>query len=77
MTQAAMPESVATPKIERYLRLSGLLVITGLIIEALSLIWSHPTAFLVFMFIGGALMGLGILIFLISLVWNDAGEPNG
>jgi hypothetical protein len=44
-------------------------VIVGLLVEAISLNWAHPTAFLVFMFIGGTCMAIGILIFLWSLVF--------
>lgn len=51
----------------RRLRLSACLVLAGLVIETVSLLWSHPTAFLVFMFAGGLLLGAGILLFLHSL----------
>jgi RsiW-degrading membrane proteinase PrsW (M82 family) len=50
------------------LRKSGRLVIAGLIVEALCLMWSRPIAFVVFMCLGGALIGLGVLFFLYSLV---------
>jgi hypothetical protein len=53
---------------EKRLRISGILVILGLLVEAFSLLWSHPIAFLVFMFVGGAFMGVGILFYLYSLV---------
>jgi hypothetical protein len=49
-------------------RVSGLLVLTGLLIELLVLRWSHPTAFLAFALIGMPLVGAGVLIFLYSLV---------
>jgi hypothetical protein len=65
---AVAEEEVSSPKIDRYLRISGILMISGLLVEAASLYWAHPTAFLVFMFIGGTLMGIGILVFLWSLV---------
>ena len=53
---------------ERRLRISGALIIVGLIIEAFSLIWVHALAFIVFALIGGLLIGLGILTYLYSLV---------
>ncbi len=53
---------------EKRLRISGILVILGLLVEAFSLLWTHPIAFLVFMFLGGAFMGLGIIFYLYSLV---------
>jgi len=58
----------AKDSMDRRLRLSGVLVITGLLIEALCLVWSKPIAFVVLVCIGGALIGLGVLLFLYSLV---------
>lgn len=55
-------------KIEKRIRLSGLLLIAGLLVELATLNWSHPTSFLFFVGIGGLLMAAGVLIFLISLV---------
>jgi hypothetical protein len=54
--------------IDRRLRISGTLVIIGLLVEALCLVWSRPIAFVVFVCIGGALIGIGVLFFLYSLV---------
>jgi hypothetical protein len=70
-------EPHASTKMERYLRISAVLMIVGLLIEAISLNWAHPTAFLVFMFAGGTMMGIGILIFLLSLVFNDSQRSGG
>ena len=50
------------------LRISGIFVIVGLLIEALCLVWSRPIAFVVLVCIGGALIGVGVLLFLYSLV---------
>ena len=52
----------------RRLRVSGIFVTTGLFIEALCLVWSKPIAFVVLVCIGGALIGMGVLLFLYSLV---------
>ena len=52
----------------RRLRISGIFVIIGLLVEALCLVWSRPIAFVVLVCIGGALIGMGILFFLYSLV---------
>jgi hypothetical protein len=57
-----------TNRIERRLQVSGILLILGLVIEALSLLGSRPFAFLVFLFLGGLLMLSGILLYLYSLV---------
>ena len=53
---------------DRFLRISGLLVIPGLLIEAICLLWSRPIAFVVLVVFGGALIGIGVLLFLYSLV---------
>jgi hypothetical protein len=50
------------------LRLSGILVILGLIVEALSLLWNNAFSFMSFVVIGGLLFASGILLFLYSLV---------
>ncbi|MGC1619098.1 MAG: hypothetical protein WA765_11485 [Candidatus Acidiferrum sp.] len=53
---------------DRWLRISGILVVIGLLIEALCLLWSRPIAFVVLVVLGGALIGIGVLFFLYSLV---------
>ena len=61
----------ATPnvsKMQRRIRTSSTLVLVGLIVELVSLLWSHPTAFVVFLALGASLMGVGILIYFYSLV---------
>jgi hypothetical protein len=77
--EARVPETQAKPApgpIERRIRISSVLLIVGLAIEAMTLHWAHPTAFLIFMFIGGTCMGVGILLFLYSLVSNEANTPS-
>ena len=58
----------APPLLIRRLRLSGLLVTLGLIVEMVTLFWSHPTAFLVFLLLGGLLVGAGVLLYLFAIV---------
>ena len=54
---------------QRRLQISGILILLGLLIELISLFnENNPSSFVLFMFLGGSLMGLGILIFLYSLV---------
>jgi len=62
-------------KIERRIRLAGILLIAGLLVELVTLRWSHPTAFLFFLLLGGALMALGIGVYLLSLV-SDENMPS-
>ena len=64
-----------TTGIERRLRISGILIALGLLVEGFSLIRVHPLAFLTFMFIGGALLiaGIGIYLYFIA----SASSPQG
>jgi hypothetical protein len=48
--------------------LTGTLPIAGLLVELVTLRWWRPTAFLFFLLLGGALMALGIAIYLFSIV---------
>jgi hypothetical protein len=54
--------------IERRLQISSVLIILGLLVEALCLAWRGPLAFLVFLGLGGLLLFAGIVLFLFSLV---------
>jgi hypothetical protein len=55
--------------IGRLLRISSLLVIVGLALEIVSLLWFHPLSFVLFAFLAVSLIGLGILLYLVSLVF--------
>jgi hypothetical protein len=55
--------------IRRFLQVSSSLIILGLLVEIVSLMWFHPLAFVLFAFVGAALIGLGILVYLASLVF--------
>ena len=50
------------------LRIAGILIILGLVIESFSLLWSHPLSFLAFLCIGGLLLVVGVLVYLFALV---------
>ena len=50
------------------LRIASVLVFIGLLIEGFTLMWNNPIAFLVFLGIGGLLMFIGIVFYLLSLV---------
>ena len=53
----------------RLLRFSSALIVLGLGVEIISLLWFHPLAFVLFAFVGVALIALGILVYLASLVF--------
>ena len=65
----------------RLLRVSSALIILGLIVEIISLLWFHPLSFVLFAFVGVILIGLGIAVYLISLVFavprqaSSSGSP--
>jgi hypothetical protein len=60
--------------IRRLLQASSALVIVGLALEIVSLLWFHPLSFVLFAFVATTLIGAGILVYLVSLVF--AGEPS-
>jgi predicted membrane channel-forming protein YqfA (hemolysin III family) len=66
-------ENHANP-IHARLRLSGMFIIVGLVIQALSLLWNHPLSFIAFLALGGLLLAIGIVLYLLALV-NMAGSP--
>lgn len=49
--------------LHRGLGRSGTLIALGLLVEALSLFWNHPTAFLLFAFVGAGFVVLGIALY--------------
>jgi hypothetical protein len=65
---------VIATKMQRRVRISGTLVLLGLLVEMVSLLWSHPSAFIFFLMPGALLMASGILLYLFSLV--SVAEPS-
>lgn len=57
-----------TQRLHHRIRIAGVLIIVGLVVEALSLVRIHPLAFLAFMFIGGGFLVAGVALYLYSLV---------
>ncbi len=55
--------------VRRWLRVSSILIITGLLVELVTVIWVHPITFVIFTFVGAVLIGLGIVVYLVSLVF--------
>lgn len=54
--------------VEGRFRLSGLLLIFGLLTEAVCLFWARPLSFLLMIGFGGLLVALGVVVYLLSLV---------
>jgi hypothetical protein len=58
--------------LERRLQFAGSLLILGLLVEAISVVWTRPVAFVVFVSLGGILLAAGVLLYLYSLVSTNA-----
>ena len=54
--------------LHRRLKLSSILVSAGLLVEVMTLFWSHPLTFVAFIVLGGTLVGMGIVLYLYSIV---------
>jgi hypothetical protein len=66
---------LSTIGIGRLLQVSSALVIVGLLTELVSLLWFHPLSFVLFAFVATAFIGLGIVIYLVSLVFAVPAPP--
>ncbi|MGA2096061.1 MAG: hypothetical protein ABSH39_07165 [Candidatus Acidiferrum sp.] len=53
----------------QFFRASSVLIILGLLVEIVSLLWFHPLSFVLFAFLGAILIGLGMVVYLASLVF--------
>ena len=54
--------------LQRRLQFAGGFLILALLIEAFTVLWTRPVAFVVFVGLGGLLFAAGILLYLYSLV---------
>jgi hypothetical protein len=60
---------------EKRLQLAGVLLIIGLLLEAICLLWARPLAFILLVCGGGLLCAAGIAVFLYSLVSTGEETP--
>jgi hypothetical protein len=58
--------------LEKRLRVAGTLLMIGLLIEATCLLWAKPIAFVLFVAIGGLFLFVGVVVYLLSLVFDTA-----
>ncbi|HET9183176.1 MAG TPA: hypothetical protein VFP59_13650 [Candidatus Angelobacter sp.] len=56
------------PHLTRRLRISGTLIIAGLIVQAGSLFWNRPLSFLLFVLVGSVVLTVGIVAYLFAIV---------
>jgi hypothetical protein len=54
--------------LEKRLQIAGVALITGLLIEALCLIFKGPLAFVIFVAVGGLALFVGVVVYLVSLI---------
>lgn len=57
-----------TSRLQRRLKIAACLLVAGLMVEAVTLYWSGPMSFLLFIGLGGTLVGLGMIVYLIAIV---------
>jgi uncharacterized membrane protein len=60
--------------IAKRLRLAGILLIIGLLIEAFSLLWNHPLSFIAFAGFGLFFLFCGVVVYLFTLLQYTAAE---
>jgi hypothetical protein len=59
---------MSTGRTEKRIRFAGTCLTTGLLIEAICLLWATPIAFIVFVAMGGFLMLIGLVVYLYATV---------
>ena len=62
---------MAITTIEQRIRWAELLVVAGLLVQLLTMSWSHPLAFMAFLTIGCPLTLAGVLLYLFSLATRE------
>jgi len=58
---------LSTNTFDRKLKISGMILIVGLVVEGLCLLSGSPIGFILFVGVGGLLIAIGILYYLYSL----------
>ncbi|MHB8381414.1 MAG: hypothetical protein ACYDC3_03615 [Candidatus Binataceae bacterium] len=62
--------------IQRCQQVSSGLIIIGLLVEIFTLLWFSPLSFVLFAVVGVTLIGAGILVYLVSLVFAVSPPAN-
>jgi hypothetical protein len=57
-----------SPPLQRRLKIAAYLLIAGLIIEVVTLYWTSPISFILFIGLSGTLVALGVIVYLIAIV---------
>ena len=65
-----------TSRLQSRLKIAAYLLIVGLLVEVVTLYWSSPLSFILFIGVGGTLISLGIIVYLTAIVgpmnWRNA-----
>jgi len=64
----------ASPLVEKALRIAGVLICLGLLVQLITLIRVHPLAFMAFILISCPLVVAGIVLYLYSIVFHPSGK---
>jgi hypothetical protein len=67
-TEPAEKTQAENAFITKKLRLAGMFIFAGALIQGLSLLWNHPLSFLAFLGIGGLASFIGLVVYLAALV---------
>ena len=65
-----------TNPIHSKLRVASGFIIVGLLVQAISLFWNHPLSFIAFVTVGGLLLAIGIVLYLVTLVNIPSPKPD-
>lgn len=55
-------------------RLAGLFIVAGVLVQGLSLFWTHPLSFMAFLGVGSVAVFVGIVVYLLALVSPQESE---
>ena len=59
---------MALNRIEKRLRMASLFTVAGIAVALISMFWNHPLTFMVFLFLGLTLCGVGMATYLLAIV---------
>ena len=60
-----------TSRLQSRLKTAAYLLIVGLLVEVVTLYWSSPLSFMLFIGLGGTLIGLGIIVYLTAIAAHE------
>ncbi len=68
------PVSPASGPFRARFQLAAVLIAAGLLLEAVTLSWSHPFSFMVFIGVSGTLVLAGVILYLWTVVSQASGS---